>query len=376
MEISRRFRWCALAPAVAAVAAVAVTGAGASVTTSQDAIVAKAKAFVKLHSEPQTKWIGPTSGPKAKPGKTVVYLSGDQSFSAFVDWGNGIKNAAAHIGWKAVVLDGKSSPSVELASMRTAISLNPIGIITSADVSALQGPIKQAKAKGIPTIGIHGTANPGPAPQVNLLTNISSDPHEIGATEAYYAIADSNGKGRVLTNIDNVYAVARYKQDAMVKTIKSCSTCKLLAVQNIPIAAQSSRTPTTFTSDVAKYGKGWYSLSCCDSYYDFAVAALKGGGVAPNAVHLIGADGTKAAYERIRNGQYQVATVPEPADLFGWEAIDALVRSEAKLPPSSFVQPTYIVTKANIGAEGGKGDKFTPSNNYKQHYCKYWGCKA
>jgi ribose transport system substrate-binding protein len=112
--------------------------------------------------------------------------------------------------------------------------------------------------------------------------------------------------------------------------------------------------------------------TCCDGYYTAAAAALRSAGASPEKIHLIGADGPPATYQMIRKGQYQVADVPEPSSLFGFEAVDAAVHAMVGEPPAVFTQPTYIVTKDNVEAEGGNKNQFIPSNNFACHYEKIW----
>ena len=58
------------------------------------ALVAEAKADVQRYAGPQTQWLGPTSGPKAEPGKVVVYLSGDEQNDISRQYGVFMKQAA------------------------------------------------------------------------------------------------------------------------------------------------------------------------------------------------------------------------------------------------------------------------------------------
>ena len=77
-----------------------------------------------------------------------------------------------------------------------------------------------------------------------------------------------------------------------------------------------------------------------------------------------------------KSRNYQVATVPEPAELEAYEALDELNRAMAGQQPSGYVPPAYIVTKNNVDAEGGQSNTFTPSNNYKEHYAAIWTGKG
>ena len=40
---------------------------------------------------------------------------------------------------------------------------------------------------------------------------------------------------------------------------------------------------------------------------------------------------------------------------------------------SGFVAPTHLVTKDNIGTNGGPGNVYDPDNGYRDVYKKIWG---
>ena len=102
---------------------------------------------------------------------------------------------------------------------------------------------------------------------------------------------------------------------------------------------------------------------------------LRANGVPPDgAPHLISAgDGSVSAYERIRKGEYQIGTVPEPLHLHGWQAIDELNRAFHGEGPSGYVTKVHLVTKDNINADGGDKNSFDPGNGYRDQYKKIWG---
>jgi ribose transport system substrate-binding protein len=335
--------------------------------------VDEAKTLVAQRTKPQTDWSGPSAGPKAASQEvTVVYVSADQSYVSFVNWGRGVSDAAKALGWKAIVLNGQGTVTGTLSAMQQAVALKPAAIITSADASALQGPIQQAVKQNIPVIGIHATAFPGPDPKLGLYNNISSNPAEIGETQAAYVIAESNGKAKLLHFLDNSFAIARFKAEAATDPVKACTGCTFAGMVNIPIADQTKRIPSVISGIVANQGSNWWGTTCCDNFFPYVASALRASGVKPDQVHLVGSDGPPSAYDMIRKGEYEVATVPEPSTLFGYQAIDAVVRSMAGQEPSKFVQPTYLVTRENADAEGGKKNEFIPSNNFECHYMNIW----
>lgn len=112
-----------------------------------------------------------------------------------------------------------------------------------------------------------------------------------------------------------------------------------------------------------------------DLYYDFIGPPLISAGRDPAGppVNISAGDGSNSAYERIRGGQFQAATVPEPLLLQGWQVIDELNRGFAGQPASGYVAPVHLVTAKNVDLDGGKKDIYDPDNNYRAAYRQIWG---
>lgn len=335
--------------------------------------VDEAKAIVTERTKPQTEWKGPTDGPKAPQGTfTIAYVSPDQSYTPHVLWGKGVEEGAKALGWNVITFDGRGTVSGTLTAMQQALAANPAAIITPADANALQNPIKEAVSKHIPVIGIHATAFPGPHPDLGLYMNIVSNPAEIGQTEAAYVIATSDGKARNIHMVDNSYAIARFKAKSTTTPIANCSGCKMLETINMPLGDASARMTSAISGLLGRYGDSWWMTTCCDGYLTNAAAALRAAGASTDKIRLVGADAPPSAYDMIRHGGFEVASVPEPSSLFGYEAVDAVVRAMAGQEPAHFIQPTFLIVKANVDSEGGAKNEFVPSNNFACHYLNIW----
>lgn len=335
--------------------------------------VDEAKAIVAERTKPQTEWKGPTEGPKAPAGDiTIAYVSPDQAYTPHVLWGKGVEEGAKALGWKVVTFNGQGSVGGTLAAMQQALASNPTAIITPADANALQKPIKDAIARHIPVIGIHATAFPGPSPELGLFHNIVSNPAEIGQTEAAYVIAMSDGKAADIHMVDNSYAIARFKAKATTTPIANCPGCKMLETVNMPLGEASARMTPVLSGLLARYGDSWWMTTCCDGYYTNVAAALRAANASMDKIKLVGADAPPSAYDMIRKGGFEVATVPEPSSLFGFEAVDAVVHAMNGMEPAHFVQPTFLIVKDNVESEGGKQNEFVPSNNFACHYVNIW----
>lgn len=335
--------------------------------------VEKAKEIVAQRSKPQTEWLGPTSGPRASSEPiTIAWVSGDESYATYIGWGNGVRAAAKALGWKVLTFNGRGTVSGQLAAMQQALAARVTAIITPADANALQKPIQEAVQEGIPVIGIHATAFPGPNPKLGLYDNIASSAAEIGESQAAYVIAKSNGTARDIHMVDNSFAIARFKAKAATTPIKNCEGCKLLEITDVPIGDLAQRVAPAVSGLLARYGSSWWMTTCCDDYYPYVAASLRAAGASSDKIHLVGADAPPATYDMLRKGEFEVATVPEPSTLFGYEAVDAIIHAMAGVAPAHWIQPTFLRTRENVALEGGKNNEFVPSNNFACHYLNIW----
>ena len=357
-----------------AAAASATTTAAASATTAAAAggdIVAEAKAFVDGQLTGGKGFDGPSSGPKAAGPGTIVYVASDTSNGGIQGVFKGVQEAAKVIGWTVEEADGKASAQGRTDAMNQAIAKKPAGIILGGfDAKEQAAAIKQATDQKIPVVGWHAGATPGPVD--GLFSNVTTDPLEVSKIAAYYAIADSNGKAGVVIYTDRQYEIAVKKADTMKALIEKCSGCKVLSYENSPIAEADSKMPPLVASLLQKHGDQLtYMLAINGNYYGGARTALKDAGKAGAGPpkQIAAGDGDAAEFKRIREGDYQTATVAEPLLLQGWQLVDELNRALAGEKDSGYIAPPGLVVKSNVG----DGDIFDPKAPYRDNYKKIWG---
>lgn len=340
-------------------------------------VVAEAKAHVAASVAPVTAWDGPTTGPKAATGKTVIYVSADQRNGGALGVGNGVAEAAAAIGWSFKIIDGQGSVPQQTAGIGQAIALQPDAIVLGTiDAVGQKSTIEKAISLGIKVVGWHSSPKPGPIESPQVFANITTPPEEIALTAADYAIAMSDGKAQAAVMRNSETLIGRTKGDLIRKRIESCETCAVLSFDVIPIVETSTRVTPLTSSLMQRFGgKLNWMLAINDLYFDFAIPALRAAGAPQSGPPLLvsAGDGSVSAYGRIRDGNYQAATVPEPLNLQGWMAIDELNRAFAGQAWSGYVTKAHLVTKANVDEDGGKNNRFDPQNGYREHYKAIWG---
>jgi ribose transport system substrate-binding protein len=290
---------------------------------------------------------------------------------------DGAAEAAGVIGWDLRVVDGQGSVSGRATALTQAIALQPNGIILGSVDAAEQAPlIDQASKAGIKIIAWHSGPAPGKIEGTPIITNITTDPTEVAKAAALYAVADSDGKANVILFTDSIYKIATAKTDAELAALKGCEGCTVLSVEDTPLGDVSSRMPQLTTSLLTKNGAKWtYSIGINDLYFDFMPPSLQAAGIGGDGYprNISAGDGSEAAFNRIRNKDYQIATVAEPLHLHGWQLIDELNRAFAGEAPSGFSYPVHLFTADNVGTDGGDKGLFEPSNGYREAYRKIWG---
>ncbi|MFF3331765.1 substrate-binding domain-containing protein [Streptomyces sp. NPDC002888] len=349
-------------------------GPGGSTTAPSGcpAVQARAQASVRQAEKADIPWNGPTSGPTAVSGKTLVFVAQTMTNPGVAGAANGVKDAAREIGWNVRVIDGGGTPAGVQAAMSEALTLKPSGIVIGGfDPDSTSRQVARADAARIPLIGWHAVATPGPSRRPPLFTNVTTKVENVAAISAQWVIAQSNGNAGVVLFSDASIPFARNKAELIRKQLRTCSGVKLLSYENIPIPDASSRTPREVSSLLSRFGSKWtYSVAINDLYFADAAPALRAAGRKGSGPPFnIGAgDGDPSAFQRIENRQYQAATVPEPLSLQGWQIIDEFNRAFSGRPASGYVAPVHITTAANSA-----GATTWDPTGYQEAYRKIWG---
>jgi ribose transport system substrate-binding protein len=355
------------------------TGAGAGANAGEgDAYLAMAKEYIAKVTAPGMPWTGPTTGPQAQSRKLIVYVSSDQRNGGPQGAGDGAQEAAKVIGWEFRILDGQGSVQGRTTALNQAIALKPDGIILGNVDTKEQAPvIRRAAMLGIKMVGWHASDAPGPVEDPPVITNITTDPDEVAKAAALYAVVDSNGTAGVILFTDSITTISTRKTNAMAEAIKACAGCTVMTIEDTPMGDLANRMPGLTTSLLNRHGRKWtHGIAVNDLYIDFAAPSLQSAGVDPAKGYprqISAGDGSVTAFQRIRQGRYQIATVAEPLHLQGWMTIDELNRAFAGQPPSGFVPPPHLFIVSNLDRDGGPNNQYEPENGYKNIYRKIWG---
>jgi ribose transport system substrate-binding protein len=314
----------------------------------------------------------PSTGPTAQqPGAKIAFVGSDLTNGGVNAVAQGVQEAAAVIGWTVDIYDGKATAQGRTDAFNQAIASQPAAIIVGGfDATEQAAAIKQATDLKIPVVGWHAASAAGPGS--GLFTNVTTDPLVVSQLAAAYAVADSDGKAGVAIFTDGQYDIAVLKADAMQAYIKACSGCSVLDYEDSPIAEADQRMPALISNLLQQNGdKLTYLLAINGNYFGGAQQALRDAGKDPAGppASVAAGDGDSAEFQRIRNVDYQAATVAEPLLLQGWQLVDEINRALAGDSDSGFVAAPGLITKANVPT----GDLFDPASGYRDVYKTVWG---
>jgi ribose transport system substrate-binding protein len=329
---------------------------------------------VSLPTFAQDAFDGPTAGPKAADGKTIVVLAGDMKNGGILGVTKGIEEAAAKIGWTVKVLDGAGSVQSRSAAVGQALALKPDGIVINGfDAAEQQAALEGVAAAKIPMVSWHSGPKIGCDAPGGIFANVSTDAMDVSKKAADWALKDGAGKPGVVIFTDSTYTIAILKA-AKMKEIIEANGGTVLQWVDTPIAETSTRMGPLTTTLLQQHGAKWtHSLAINDLYFDFMGPSLAAAGIDGKGSPKAGSagDGSEAAFERIRTAQFQTVTVAEPLNLQGWQLVDELNRAISGEACSGYVTSPALVTEE--GLKTSTGNTFDPQNGYREAYSKIWG---
>ena len=319
-------------------------------------------------------WDGPTTGPKAAEGKSIVVVAGDLKNGGILGVTTGVEEAAAAIGWDVRVLDGAGSIQGRTGAIGQALALQPDGIIINGfDAVEQQAALEGVVSSNIPMVAWHSGPKIGCDAPGGIFSNVSTDAMTVSEVAAKWAIDDGGTDVGVVIFTDSTYQIAIDKADRLKETIEAAGGTVLEYVDT-PIADTSTRMGPLTTSLLQKYGESWtHALAINDLYFDFMGPSLAAAGLSPDAGPAAGSagDGSEAAFQRIRSGGYQAITVAEPLNLQGWQMVDELNRAIQGEPCSGYVTSPALVTPEGL-AKLGDSNAFDPDTPYREAYTAIW----
>jgi ribose transport system substrate-binding protein len=354
----RAANFCAVLPII--------LGTIVSVAHADDQLAAMAAAADQARTT-VTAWHGPTNSPPLQKGKTIYAITCASQGIGCVRAANGAKEGGETAGWTVRVIDGKGDPGTWNGAIQSAIAAKADGIVLAAVPPALVGDaIERAKKSNVSVVSVF---NPIPEANSSVFAWVRPEHPAQGALMADWVAQDSQGKAHVLVVEDREFGELRQRVTAFGEEIKKCSGCKAVGSVDITLGTMVQRLPGLISAQLSANPDIDYIVVPYDSAAFFVGEGVRQAG-RTGKVKIAGYEGDPQTIDAIHNGT-QAATIADPAEWMGWQAIDELNRSFAGGPAQNTPVVFKLIDKNNApDTKGWLGDY-----DFKAEYRKLWGVK-
>lgn len=335
--------------------------------------LSRANAKVARAASLKNKWDGPVEGPKLQKKKKIIFIAADMSDAGTSGLFNGVREAGMAASWETLPIDCRGRCNQGAAIIKQAIDMKADGIILAGvDVGTQAKGMAAAASAKIPVVGWHASVKQGPVD--GLFTNLATNPKEVAQLAALLTVVESNNKAGIVVFTDSTNPFLQAKSAAIIETIKQCEGCKLLSVEDVPLAETHLKMKPAVESAVKRHGAKWtHVIAVNDYYFDMLESAPIAALLTNNKLSGVAAgDGSATAYKRIRSNGMQTGTVPEPLTQHAWQLVDELNRAFNAQAASNYVTALHLVTAQNIAYDGGAKNSFEPANDFRHHYQEIW----
>jgi ABC-type sugar transport system substrate-binding protein len=377
----------AVTAALIAAMAIAITACGGSSDSSSDATSdtgstqassggsggekypASFEAEVKEAAEPPKEWKGPTTSPPFKESQLVYSIPCAKVVEGCVRIDEGIKAAAAEIGWGYKSINPESDPNRAGAAIEEAINAGANVIVDIAvDPKLVAAPIRKAREQGIVVLCASCAVPDSDVGPNKLSGQVGLEPIEQGEVMAAFLAVESAGEAKVALLDDPEFGVVNRRVEGTKKALGECPGCE--------IVAESQFTGAEIATTLAQKSQAFFQANPSAEYawvpYDAAATAVVQANQQAGAsgVQIIGFDGNIPNIEYVENGE-QLATIGSPLEWTGWAAIDSanrLLNGEEELPDPGL--PSLLITQETASgySEGG----FQGDADYQAKYLELW----
>lgn len=369
------------------IAGIALTIAGGFAASGADAagqpeVVAQMEALIRKHSvRPEFAPPGPPLDVAKLKGKTIAVQMIDGRIGAIADVTHAIREAAERAGLKTTVFDAQSSPVRMQQGFQQAIDTHADAIVNAGDpVQLVADKIKEAKAKGIPTVEVINSPPvvgvPGQGSIPATYGNVSTDAFLDGELSAAAAIVHTDGNAHVVIMTSSDLSAAATIVKGMKDALAKCPGCSIVQVTDTPVGEWSTAITGLTATLVRAHPHVNYLLPIYSGMGIFATAGVQQAG-GTGKVHIASFNGTPAAEALVKNGSIFTVNTAEDHGWEGWAAVDQCMRGMLGMQPANPVAPVrFVDTKMLAGVDTSSSRTLSEAlfgDAYKVGFLKLWG---
>jgi ribose transport system substrate-binding protein len=349
----------------------AISPASSATTAGDPSGVAAAKAAVAAATTfPTTIPVTEPLPSKPPTGKTVVYLQCEQQECNLE--GDGIKAAAAAIGWNYKVVNFQAAnPATLVTALKIALQYKPVGVFFSGVPQVVWSSVQQSYAQAGAFITENFDATTPSGPGVEPGRGSAENSTQIGKLMADEQVASSNcaATKSLLVSVPS-YPVFVPEATAYQSEIKkTCPDCGISTLNvTLPQLLGGQLVPSVVSAVKRNPGIS-YIVAVNATFVTQLPSALRAAGLGGH-YKIIGGPGQAPDQQDVLKGT-ELATINSPYTMGGWQDVDMAIRKVMNLPipQGDHVVPTVLLTKADIGAPK---DSYDVPTDYAAQFETLW----
>lgn len=346
------------------------SGSAGTTTSAADAGSATAMKPLDSYPVPAEK----LDGVGSVAGKTLFYIPLTKQAPQFTTTEKTLSAAAAAVGLRVHVCDGKATPTDIGGCMSQATDARAAAIVTDAIPYALAANgLDAAQKAGIPVVVTNQVPDPS-HPASKTLTWVPVPGGEQQTRLFNWIASDSEGKANILINqSSDGPSPASYVAAGKAALSKNCPDCKLTVnkVTSSNFALIPSSTSAALLKDPA--------ITYVDSQFEQYLQPTQGGvqQTSRTDIKVVTGSASLGGMKALKSGS-PVAVTAQAAAFQGWVDTDAALRLILGKPVPEYTIPTRLFTKENIGdvelTEKAElsGEWFGPAT-FTDDFKKLWG---
>ncbi|MCY4630341.1 MAG: substrate-binding domain-containing protein [bacterium] len=321
--------------------------------------------------------IGPRTPLSAtpEPGKTLIWIECPTPGCVLV--GNGITDAAAHLGWTVERIGHDLTPEGTAGAMAQAVAQNPDAVLISGSVNAFyEDSLATLNERGVPVIDSSSVNEVGGA-----ANGIYGMVQGIPQTTAYgqvlgsWLVADSGGNAKVLVfNVPDVPVLTGFNAGISAVMTETCTNCEVEIVDVSFADLLGGAVPGLVVSALQANPDADY-VAC--GFGDLCIGvtgAIAEAGLA-DRVKLTGALPNAGDFGAIAAGD-EAAFVAAPEYMIGWRKVDILAAffvGDDLTEAQTALLPMQVVTPETTGIVRDGGGNYIGVADYEAQFLARWG---
>jgi ABC-type sugar transport system substrate-binding protein len=300
-----------------------------------------------------------------KPEGTLFYVSCDQAIEGCVVAGDGVRAAAAALGYHLEhCYEHLSNPQSGEECMAQAVTAKP-DVILAQGVSMNRAgkAFAEAEAAEIPVISMFAAEEPGAFRYE--MSGAGSCEYQ-GEILGSFVVGHSEGNAHVLAAYAPEFPCVPKRLAGFETAVSKCSSCSTKGLQ-FAAASVQTQFPQQLQAELQSdheinYLAGLYSEPALLGAQTIRQLGLE--------VDTVGFDSSKPNYEAIKNSNTYLAQIEYGGVESGWMAADAAARLIAgQEVPKEFEPTSLLTTKNNIAKVG---NEFQGAESFEQQYKELW----